>query len=525
MTARETKSSPNVLLIVADQWRGDTLGCVGHQHVKTPNLDALAARGVTFTRHYAQCCPCGPARASLLTGTYMMTHRVVRNGVPLNSRLQTLPRLARTAGYEPTLIGYTTTTPDPRDTPASDPRFDVPGHIMEGWSELGSFAPEKRPYLTWLAANGYDVPKDKPTEIWSPQEEETAQPGRGPTHAPSRIHKDHSDTAWFADKALQFLSLPHERPWLMHLGFYRPHPPFIAPEPYHSMYDAAAMDAPIRARSAADQADQHPLLSYVLATKKKSSFFNHGTGLASEITEDEARQIRATYYGLISEVDDQIGRVIAKLEENGQIDNTLIVFTSDHGEQLGDHYMFGKQGYFDPSYHVPLIIVDPRETANASRGAKIDRFTESVDILPTLLEWMQMPVPRQCDGLSLMPFLRGDSDERWRKHVHYEYDFREIRSSAAQSFLGLELDECMLAVIQDEKCKYVHFAGGLPPLFFDLENDPAQLRDLAADPAYQSQILNYARAMLDWRLMHADRTLTAIEAGPGGLFDRSATIK
>lgn len=510
----------NILLIVADQWRGDTLGSVGHPHVRTPNLDALAARGVTFTRHYAQCCPCGPARASLLTGTYMMTHRVVRNGVPLNSRLETLPRLARAAGYEPALIGYTTTTPDPRDTPRNDPRFDVPGHIMEGWSEVGSFAPEKRPYLTWLAANGYDVPKDKPTDIWLPPEEPAASLGRGPTHAPSRIHKDHTDTAWFTHKALEFLSLPHERPWLMHLGYYRPHPPFIAPEPYHAMYDPARMEAPVRAVQPEQEAAQHPLLDYILATKKKSSFYNHGEGLARDIREEEVQQIRATYYGMISEVDAQLGRVIARLEETGEINNTLIVFTSDHGEQLGDHYMFGKQGYFDASYHVPLIIVDPRKEADASRGARASEFTESIDILPTLLEWMGRPAPRQCDGLALTPFLHNLSTAHWRSHVHYEYDFREIRSAAAQSYLGLDMDACMLAVIQDQKFKYVHFAGGLPPLLFDLENDPGQFRNLAGEPQYQAQMLACARAMLDWRLMHADRTLTAIEAGPGGLFDR-----
>jgi arylsulfatase A-like enzyme len=510
----------NILLVVADQWRGDTLGALNHPCVRTPNIDRLAARGVTFARHYVQACPCAPGRASLLTGTYMMTHRVVRNGVPLDGRLLTLPRLARAAGYEPALIGYTTTTPDPRDVPRNDPRFEVPGHIMDGWTEVGSFAPEKRPYMAWLARRGYDVPRRRPTEIWLPPDDYPAGPGQGPTHAPSRLHRDHSDTAWFTEHALQFLAVPHPRPWLLHLGYYRPHPPYIVPEPYHALYDPADVPAPVRAADAQSESAQHPFLAYILATKKQKNFFMHGKGLVADLDEGQIRQIRATYYGMMTELDDHLGRVLDRLEASGEIAGTLIVFTSDHGEQLGDHHMLGKQGYFDESFHVPLIVVDPDPAADAARGARVTRFTECVDVLPTLLEWIGQDIPRQCDGRSLMPFLRGQVPPRWRRHVHYEYDFREIRSGAAQNRLGLALDDCALAVVQDDDFKYVHFAGGLPPLFFDLRDDPRQLRDRAGDPARQGDMLAYARHMLDWRLAHAQRTLMAMEAGCGGLYER-----
>ena len=127
-----TRAKKNVLMIVVDQWRGDTLGKLGHPTVKTPNIDALANEGVTFAKHYTQAVPCGPGRASMLTGLYMMTHRAVQNTIPLDARHTNIAKEVRKAGYEPALVGYTTTTPDPRETAPQDPRFKVLGADMEG---------------------------------------------------------------------------------------------------------------------------------------------------------------------------------------------------------------------------------------------------------------------------------------------------------------------------------------------------------------------------------------------------------
>src|SRR5690606_36423020 len=150
----------------------------------------------------------------------------------------------------------------------------------------------------------------------------------------------------------------------------------------------------------------------------------------------------------------------------------LIVFTSDHAEQLGNHYLLGKIGYFDDSFHIPLIVRDPSREADATRGQIVDHFTETVDILPTILEWIGSEAPRACDGRSLLPFLRGRPPADWRTEVHYEFDFRPYYDSATNPPpFGLSIDQCSLAVVRDEKYKYVHFAA-LPPLFFDLEDDP-----------------------------------------------------
>jgi arylsulfatase A-like enzyme len=228
--------------------------------------------------------------------------------------------------------------------------------------------------------------------------------------------------------------------------------------------------------------------------------------------------MRATYYGLMSEIDDQLGRVFAYLEETGQWDDTLIVFTCDHGEQLGDHHLLGKIGYFDQSYRIPLIVCDPSTEADATRGRIVERFTETIDTMPTILEWLDAEIPRQCDGHSVLPFVRGDGEAPadWRREVHYEYDFRDIFYSKPETALGLHMDQCSLAVVQDERYKYVHFAA-LPPLFFDLQNDPGQLNNRADDPACAALMRDYAQKMLSWRLAHADKTLTGYRATPRGL--------
>jgi arylsulfatase A-like enzyme len=512
------KQAKNVLLIVVDQWRGDTLPMLGHPVVKTPHIEALAARGVTFARHYTQAVPCGPGRASLLTGLYMMNHRAVQNTIPLDARHTNMALEARKAGYDPALVGYTTTTPDPRVTSAQDPRFTVLGADMEGWRPVGSWGMKMEAYFSWVASQGYAMP-DNPWDIWLPRGLEANEVGA--TNKPSRIPAELSDTVWFTDRAIDHLRGTQHKPWFLHLGYYRPHPPFAAPAPYHDMYAAADCPPPIRAASAADESAQHPLLRFYVENIQRKNFFQNGQGLASEMSEAEVRQMRATYYGLMTEIDDQLGRVFKFLKDSGQWDNTLIVLTSDHGEQLGDHHLLGKIGYFDQSYHIPMVVCDPAPEADATRGSIVSAFTETVDTLPTVLDWMGRPAPRACDGRSLLPFIReARTPPDWRTEVHYEYDFRDIFYSKPESALGLTMDQCSLAVVQDEHYKYVHFAA-LPPLFFDLREDPQQLRNVATQTSYAQPMLRYAQKMLDWRLQHADRTLTGYAASPDGLISRS----
>ena len=220
----------------------------------------------------------------------------------------------------------------------------------------------------------------------------------------------------------------------------------------------------------------------------------------------------------MSEVDAQIGRLLDHLRASGAEERTLVVFTSDHGEHLGDHWQFSKFSYFDQTFHVPLIVRDPRAAAAPGRGRQVSSFTENVDVMPTILDALGLEVPPQCDGQSLVPFLAGDTPARWRREAHFEFDFRDILECPGAQVLGLAPDQCTLCALRGERYKYVHFTA-LPPLFFDLEDDPAEMVNRAEDPQYQERMLEYAQKMLSWRMSHDERVLANVRLTPNGLVE------
>jgi arylsulfatase A-like enzyme len=499
-----------VLLIVVDQWRADYVPALGANWLRTPNLDRLCREGVTFRNHVTTTVPCGPARASLHTGLYQMTHRAVQNTIPLDERHTTMAQCLRALGHDPALIGYTTTTPDPRTTSPADPRFTILGDTMPGWRTVGEFGPNHDGYFGWLAHQDFPVPANR-EDIWLPEGDDAVL---GATDRAACVPAHLSDSAYFTECALTYLKGRNGNPFALHLGYYRPHPPFVVSAPYHAMYRPEDMPGPIRATCPVTEAAQHPLLQYYLDHTLQSKFFQGGDGMVATMDEATVRQMRATYCGMISEVDDCLGRVFEYLDRTGQWDNTLIIFTSDHGEQLGDHHLLGKIGYFDESFRIPLVIRDPCQRTHAGRIE--DSFTESVDVLPTIIDWLGGEVPPQLDGASLLPFLRGERPAGWRDALHYEFDFRNVHYSEPERVLGLHRDASSLCVLQDEAGKYVHF-DALPPLFFDLREDPHQFHNLADDPAHAERVRDYAQRALSWRLRHADRTLTHYRATPSGL--------
>ncbi len=507
-----------VLFISADQWRGDCLSAAGHPCVRTPHLDALAAEGTLFRNHYTQASPCGPARTSLLTGMYLMNHRSLRNGTPLDSRHSNLALEVRRAGYDPTLFGYTDTSPDPRRYPPGDPALTTYEGVLPGMT-VGLQLPEHMaPWIADLKAKGYRF-RDR-WDVYKPIADYPAERGRGFSFSPTLFRAEDSETTFMADAVLRWLSVRQDQPWFVHLVFLRPHPPIIAPEPYNAIYDPAAVPMPRRAASPSAEASQHPYLAYELESLRRIGGYNeHYPHDLLEIDETELRQLRATYYGMISQVDDQIGRLMAHLKSTGEDAHTLVIFTCDHGEMLGDHWMWGKAGYFDESFHIPLIIRDPRRCADSSRGRVVGQFTEAVDVMPTILDWLDLEPPAQCDGQSVLPFLAGETPGGWRSEVHWEYDFRDPVGLQPETALNLTSDQCTLSVIRNERYKYIHFAS-LPPLLFDLHRDPGQLRNLAEEPAHQSEAHELARKLLSWRMEHGDRALTRFFITEGGVFEQ-----
>lgn len=512
-----TDDAPCVLFITADQMQARCLSALGHPCVRTPHLDALAADGLLFTQHYAQCSPCGPARASLLTGLYLMNHRSGRNGTPLDARHTNLALEARRGGYDPVLFGYTDTSADPRGLAPEDPRLRGYEGVLPGMSVGVAMTEEVKPWRAYLKAKGYRVPP-RPLDIYASVGTSRAADG---SERPRPIYTaEHSDSAFITDKVLEYLSVHTGEPWFVHAVFPRPHPPLIAPEPYNVNVAREAVPSPRRHATAAREAEQHPYLAHLLERQRRPGYYMGHPFNIQEVDAGPLADLCAIYYGLIEEVDAQVGRLVEHLKATGDYARTLIVFTSDHGEMLGDHWLFGKEGYFDPAYHVPLIIRDPRPAANAARGSRIGSFTESVDLMPTILEWLSLDIPAACDGVSLSPFLEARPPPAWRTEAHWEYDFRDVADQTAEHALGLTSDRCALGVLRGERHKYVHFAG-LPPLLFDLADDPGEFIDRAGDADYREILLDCAQRMLNWRMTHADRTLSNIFLGPDGPVSRT----
>jgi arylsulfatase A-like enzyme len=270
------------------------------------------------------------------------------------------------------------------------------------------------------------------------------------------------------------------------------------------------------------EGQQHPFLKAKIEALSRARGYevNNPNNLVT-MAELELRQMRATYYGMMSQVDDQIGRLIDHLRRSGQYDSTLIILTCDHGEMGGDHYTWGKETYFEQSFHIPLLIRDPRRGADRSRGRTVEEFTEAVDIMPTILDWLGAETPAQCDGRSLVPFLDGATPPEWRTEAHYELDFRYSPNSPdfdPETAIGLEPDDCYFSIIRDERYKYVHFVS-LPPLLFDLRQDPFEMRDLSGDPSHRDIMLGLLRRMTSWRMRHADRTLANLHLTRNGVID------
>ena len=502
----------NVLFITLDQWRGDCLSALGHPVVETPALDALAARGVLFANHWANAAPCGPSRACLYTGTYQHRNRSILNGTPLDARFTNVALLARELGYDPVLFGYTDTAVDPRTVSPGDPRLFsyegvLPGFrvlILDPW-EQGSPA-----WGRWLAARGVDVPSN-PHDLYQPIDGFPGADAHGSTWAPARFPPELSQTTFLRSEVVDWLEGHGDRPFFVHASFIRPHPPRRNPLGYHDLYEADAVGPFTGGATREQEAAIHPLGAMAVEAK----------GVGAPVDERERRQLRATYYGAQREVDDGLAPLFEYLLESGLADSTLVVVTSDHGEMGCDHWLLEKLGYWDESYHVPLIVVDPRREAEGGRGTVIDAVTESVDVLPTVCDYLGTEIPRQADGWSLAPFLRGEpAPEHWRDAAHFEWSFSDPVDQLAEKAFGIPMSHCSLAVGRGPRYKYVQFAAEsslLPPLLFDLAEDPGQAHDLLAEGAAGASDVAWSatQELLRWRMRSAERTLSDSLLHPG----------
>ena len=428
---------PNILWICTDQQRYDTITCLGNSHIRTPNIDRLAASGVTFTHAHCQSPICTPSRASFLTGIWPDTIHACING---NDRWDNAaPLITKTlaeAGYDCGLAGKLHLS-------AAQGRIEKrphDGYRVFHWSHHPSDDwPQGHAYRDWLKSQGQDY---------------ATLHGKHKS-IPAEFHQ----TTWCARMAADFIRRNRKGPWLFSLNCFDPHPPLDPPQEYLERFDVDSLPGPLFRES--DLQAQARLGKINFQSKATSpEKFN-------------AKLDQAKYWAQIELIDDNVGRLLKVLDETGQRDNTLIIFTSDHGETLGDHGLRRKGcRFYESLVRVPLIFSWP---AAFKQGLLSDALVELTDIVPTLLEANGMPVPESMHGESLMPILQGESDP------HHHRDF--VRSTYYRTLQGAP---SYASMVRTRHHKLVNYHGHRLGELFDLERDPGEFDNLWDDPAYRA---------------------------------------
>ncbi|OED35993.1 phosphonate monoester hydrolase [Chromatiales bacterium (ex Bugula neritina AB1)] len=494
----------NVLFIMCDQLRYDYLGCSGHPAIKTPNIDALARRGVRFTNTYCQSPICGPSRMSAYTGRYVSSHGSTSNFTPLRISEKNIGHHLNPLGVRTLLVGKTHIVPDKEGME----RLGIePGSMIGVHHAQAGFEAVERDdgihpdtmvnpnlrYNEYLKSRGY-TDDDNPWH-WAANSVDGEQGVRSgffndEVDKPARVSDEESETPYMTRRAMDFLAEDDgEKPWLLHLSYIKPHWPYVAPAPYNSMYSASDVKPPVR--SDGELKDQNPLMKFFTDRVSGKTF-----------SKEEAREkVIPVYMGLITQIDDQLGILFDFMRERGQLDNTIIVFTSDHGDYMGDHWMGDKDYFHDPSVKVPLIIVDPDPKADGTRGTEDNSLVELIDLLPTFIEYYGGEVQKNIlDGSSLVGKIRGEHPE-WRDYVISEYDYSLQVFRPKTNRMPLD---CRSYMVATEEWKLIH-APGYPPVLFDLKNDPDELIDLGRSDDHEAVRQALYKLLTHWSLQYRQR--------------------
>jgi arylsulfatase A-like enzyme len=462
---------PNILWICTDQQRFDTLGCYGNPHVKTPNLDKLAAGGTQFDLAFCQNPLCTPSRASLLSGRYPRTTRARQNGqcVPAEEILVT--RLLDQAGYTCGLSGKLHLSPcEPRICPVRERRIDD-GYSEFYWSHHPDGHWPKGDYNEWLRDRGLKYAR---------------QPFAGSQYVETSMTPEFHQTTWCTQRAIDFLEEEADtgHPWLFSVNIFDPHHPFDPPLEYLQPY--------------LDKLDQIPLPNYVEGELEDKPVFQQvdHTGAYGgqknlypfdKMGDADHKLVRAAYWAMCDLIDHEVGRLIAALTESGQLENTIVIFMSDHGEMLGDHGIYLKGPHFyDPATRVPLIVSCPGRI----KAQRSSALVELVDLAPTLLEAVGLPRHEGMQGQSLWPLLTGEkSPDHHRDSVYCEHYGTTHHAPGQES--------AHATMIRTKKHKLTVFHGKNQGELYDLERDPQETHNLWCAAPYQGVKMELFQSLCD----------------------------
>ena len=434
--------SPNILWLCTDQQRYDTIGALNNPVIRTPNIDRLVKEGVAFTHAFCQSPICTPSRASFLTGMYPSAIHASTNGNEYWADSAPLvTKILADAGYDGGLVGKFHLSGGAART---EPRLPNDGYRYFQFSHAPRDSwKEGHDYRDWVEAKGVDF-----SSLF-----------KDATSIPAELHQ----TTWAAEKSIEFIEGDHDgKPWLLSFNPYYPHPAFTPPKIYLEAYDPEEMPEPLF--QPGDLAAQVKLAGVDFQSKARPP------------QEFNARSLIAAYYGMIQLVDDRIGEILAALDRSGQRDNTLIIFTSDHGEILGDHGLLYKGcRFYEGLVRVPLVFA---WEGHFKPGTVHDALVELTDIAPTLLEICAIEQPYRMQGRSLLKLLNGET-RKHREYVRSEY-YHTLMPEANNDYEG-----SYATMYRTERYKLVVYHGhGLGELF-DLHVDPGEFNNLWDDPGYR----------------------------------------
>ncbi len=469
---------PNILLIMTDQQRWDSLGVSGNALVRTPNLDRLAASGAYFTHAFVQSPVCVPSRISLFTGRYAHSHRNRVNYTPLDRSEVLMLAWLREAGYRTAAVGKLHYYP-PTKEEALRTGFDavelhdgVP--FTDAWSD----------YVRWR--NARDPLNYLPYRSLAKPIAEGKNPFR------SSIAAEFTDTAWTGERTREQLRqlAGGDKPFFLHASFWKPHGPFEVAEPYASMFDGVDFPLPLRTTLADVEKFPLPLAKLVLRDGPK----------VLDIPRERLQWIYRSYFGTINHVDVEIGGILQTLKQLGLTENTIVVFTSDHGAQLMEHGIMDKNCFFEASVRVPLIVAWPGKIRAGTRSEMI----EMIDLLPTLFELLGLPEPKSCQGRSFAPLLA----DRGGKYVPHDAIFSEniipevitggnldMPFEKGRGIAGIRHPDAKM--VRTERWKYNYYPEGSAELY-DLKGDPHEQANLAGRPEQHEIEAEMKDRLLKW---------------------------
>lgn len=449
-------TSPNILLITTDQQRHDTCGPNSPSFMRTPHYDMLANEGVQFTRAYSDCPICVAARTTIMTGKFATRHGMLNNGSTSSvmGRKGTLPSLLSQAGYQTCAIGK---------------MHFGPQRVRHGFEEM-------------IILEDYYRELERSASLLKPMRTGLNQIELYPGMA--TVPEALTLTAWTAQKCVNYIRERRDPtvPFFLWCSFAKPHPPLDPPEPYYSMYQNSDLPEPVTAKWSEPGSAPVPFER------------SRQTMSSDRYTPETIRAARAAYYGLVTQVDYNLGRVLAALTDVGLYDDTLILYTSDHGEALGDHGASGKVFPYDYSARIPFVLRPPRSWDVPYRGRLREDLITLADILPTLVgvaagESGDQMLPPQIDGRSLWPLLDGKVSAL-RETVAMTCCSNETLAPGQEGMVPA------YQAITDGRWKYIWYAEGAHEQLFQLEKDPGELYDLSTETECRKELDRLKEALM-----------------------------